>query len=56
MRKERTELETYDLLMKVTGHSTLKALKSYLRDIDAELAEDYSKFLEEKEDDTETKA
>lgn len=52
LRKERTELETYDLLMKVTGHSTLKALKAYLRDIDAELAEDYSKFLEEKEDDS----
>lgn len=55
LRKERTELETYDLLMKVTGHTTLKALKAYLRDIDAELAEDYSKFLEEKEDaETET--
>jgi len=26
-------------------------MKEYLRDIDAELAEDYSKFLEEKEDD-----
>ncbi|WP_288438014.1 hypothetical protein [uncultured Chryseobacterium sp.] len=25
LRKERTELETFDLLMKVTGHSTLKA-------------------------------
>lgn len=46
LRKERTELETYDLLMKITGHSTLKALKSYLRDIDAELADDYSIFLE----------
>ncbi|MBD3904497.1 tyrosine-type recombinase/integrase [Chryseobacterium sp. Ch-15] len=46
LRKERTELETYDLLMKITGHSTLKALKAYLRDIDAELAEDYSEFLE----------
>ncbi|UZT98695.1 hypothetical protein ODZ84_03720 [Chryseobacterium fluminis] len=29
LRKERTELETYDLLMKVTGHTTLKALKAY---------------------------
>ena len=46
LRKERTELETYDLLMRITGHSTLKALKAYLRDIDAELAEDYSEFLE----------
>lgn len=50
LRKGRTELETFDLLMKVTGHSTLKALKSYLRDIDAELAEDYSVFLENKKD------
>ncbi|MFC7347324.1 tyrosine-type recombinase/integrase [Chryseobacterium zhengzhouense] len=46
LRKEKTELETYDHLMKITGHSTLKALKAYLRDIDAELAEDYSEFLE----------
>lgn len=46
LRKEKTELETFDLLMKVTGHSTLKALKAYLRDIDAELAEDYSEYLE----------
>lgn len=45
LRKERTELETFDLLMKVTGHSTLKALKAYLRDIDAELADDYSKYF-----------
>jgi integrase len=44
-RKTKTELETYDLLMKVTGHSTLTALKSYLRDIDAELAADYSDYL-----------
>lgn len=50
LRKERKELETFDLLMKVTGHSTLKALKAYLRDIDAELAEDYSKYFEDKDD------
>lgn len=31
--------------MKITGHSTLEALKKYLRDIDAELAEDYSGYL-----------
>lgn len=45
IRKTRTELETFDLLMKITGHSTLTALKSYLREIDADLAEDYSAFL-----------
>lgn len=45
IRKEKTELETYDHLMKITGHTTLEALKAYLRDIDAELADDYSKYL-----------
>ncbi|GGD13666.1 tyrosine-type recombinase/integrase [Hyunsoonleella pacifica] len=44
-RKKYTITETYDKLMLVTGHSTLKALKEYLRDIDAELAEDYSGML-----------
>lgn len=56
IRKERTELETYDLLMKVTGHTTLKALKAYLRDIDAELAEDYSKYFENNEENAESEA
>lgn len=44
-RKFREELsysETCDKLMLITGHSTLKALKEYLKDIDAELPEDYS--------------
>ena len=45
IRKEKNLLETYDILMKITGHSTLEALKKYLRDIDAELAEDYSGYL-----------
>jgi hypothetical protein len=31
--------------MLITGHSTLDALKSYLRDVDAELPEDYSGLL-----------
>ncbi len=38
--------ETCDKLMLITGHSTLKALKAYLRDIDAELPEDYSGLLD----------
>lgn len=46
IRKQKTELETYDHLMKITGHSTLEALKAYLRDIDAELPQDYSEYLE----------
>ncbi|MFC4097392.1 MULTISPECIES: tyrosine-type recombinase/integrase [Flavobacteriaceae] len=44
-RKEFTYTETCDKLMLITGHSTLKALKSYLKDIDAELPEDYSGLL-----------
>jgi hypothetical protein len=31
--------------MPITGHSTMIALEKYLRDIDAELPEDYSEFL-----------
>jgi integrase len=44
-RKTYGQFETYDKLMLITGHSTLKALQKYLRDIDAELPEDYSKHL-----------
>ncbi|UOY04980.1 site-specific integrase [Muricauda sp. SCSIO 64092] len=45
-RKEYTYTETCDKLMLITGHSTLDALKSYLKDIDAELPEDYSGLLD----------
>jgi hypothetical protein len=31
--------------MLITGHSTITALDKYLRDIDAELPEDYSNML-----------
>ncbi|WP_338731526.1 tyrosine-type recombinase/integrase [Mangrovimonas cancribranchiae] len=34
-------------LMLITGHSTMKALEQYLRDIDAELPQDFSHFLQE---------
>ena len=34
-------------LMLITGHSTMKALESYLRDIDAALPEDYSNLFKE---------
>lgn len=33
-------------LMLITGHATISALDKYLRDIDAELPDDYSSFLE----------
>ncbi len=45
LRRKYGQSETYDKLMLITGHSTLKALQKYLRDIDAELPEDYSDLL-----------
>ncbi|MFX0556555.1 tyrosine-type recombinase/integrase [Maribacter sp. CXY002] len=45
LRKDYSTTETYDRLMLITGHSTLEALTAYLRDIDAELPEDYSGYL-----------
>ncbi|WP_300024307.1 site-specific integrase [uncultured Maribacter sp.] len=45
MRNECSRTETHDRLMLITGHSSLQALVSYLRDIDAELPEDYSNYL-----------
>lgn len=37
--------ETKSKLMLITGHTTMVALNKYLRDIDAELPEDYSSLL-----------
>jgi len=37
--------------MQVTGHTSMSALEKYLRDIDAELPEDYSEMLKKKTDD-----
>lgn len=45
LRAKHSQSETYDKLMLITGHSTLKALTQYLRDIDAELPMDYSNYL-----------
>lgn len=45
LRNKYTLSECQDKLMLITGHSTLTALKNYLRDIDAELPEDYSGML-----------
>ena len=36
-------------LMLITGHSTMEALEKYLRDIDAELPEDYSHLIRTKQ-------
>lgn len=45
LRKSYSPFETKSRLMLITGHSTMIALEQYLRDIDAELPEDYSHLL-----------
>ncbi|MFV8367621.1 tyrosine-type recombinase/integrase [Flavobacterium sp. XS1P27] len=45
LRKSYSPFETKSRLMLITGHSTMTALEQYLRDIDAELPEDYSHML-----------
>jgi integrase len=45
LRKELSTNEAKSKLMDITGHATMVALNKYLRDIDAELPEDYSKLL-----------
>ncbi len=42
LRKTNSPFETKSKLMLITGHTTITALEKYLRDIDAELPEDYS--------------
>lgn len=37
--------ETKSKLMTITGHDSMKALEKYLRNIDAELPDDYSDLL-----------
>jgi integrase len=44
-REKMSQHEAKSNLMPITGHSTMVALEKYLRDIDAELPEDYSNFL-----------
>ncbi|RKS00567.1 site-specific integrase [Flavobacterium sp. 102] len=44
--KAMTPNEAKSKLMLITGHNTMDALEKYLRDIDAVLPEDYSKFLD----------
>lgn len=43
--KTMTPFESKSKLMLITGHSTMTALEKYLRDIDAVLPDDYSKYL-----------
>ena len=44
-RETFSPFEAKSKLMLITGHTTMQALEKYLRDIDAELPEDYSEML-----------
>jgi integrase len=44
-RETMSQHEAKSKIMPISGHSTMKALEKYLRDIDAELPDDYSLFL-----------
>jgi integrase len=44
-RETMSQHEAKSKIMPISGHSTMKALEKYLRDIDAELPDDYSVFL-----------
>ena len=46
LRINHSPFEVKSIIMNITGHSTMSALDLYLRDIDAELPEDYSHLLE----------
>ena len=46
LRKTKTPHEAKSILMGITGHQTIEALEKYLRDIDAELPDDYSHLLQ----------
>ena len=43
--KQGSPFEAKSKLMQITGHSSMSALEKYLRDMDAELPEDYSEML-----------
>ncbi|MFC0604263.1 tyrosine-type recombinase/integrase [Winogradskyella pulchriflava] len=45
LKKDSSPYEAKSKLMQITGHTTMTALEKYLRDIDAELPEDYSDLL-----------
>ncbi|WP_282071353.1 tyrosine-type recombinase/integrase [Polaribacter atrinae] len=46
LREKATPFEAKSSLMLITGHTSMVSLEKYLRDIDAELPEDYSKLFE----------
>ena len=46
--KSYSPFEAKSRLMLITGHSSMTALEKYLRDIDAELPQDYSELIRTK--------
>jgi len=46
--KDGSPFEAKSRLMLITGHSSMEALEKYLRDIDAELPQDYSELIRTK--------
>ncbi|WP_282124717.1 site-specific integrase [Algibacter mikhailovii] len=51
LTKQYSEFEAKSRLMQITGQSSMAALETYLRDIDAILAEDYSNYIEQSKKD-----
>jgi integrase len=47
--KHSSPFEAKSRLKLITGHSSMTALEKYLRDIDAELPDDYSELIRTKE-------
>ena len=45
LKKDSTDYIAKGKLMPITGHQTMEALEKYLRDIDADLPDDYSKLF-----------
>ncbi len=50
LRKTKTPFEVKSEILLITGHSTMRALEMYLRDIDVEISADYSDHLKTSED------
>lgn len=47
LAKMASPFESKSRLMQITGHSSIKSLDNYLRDIDADLPDDYSQLLKD---------
>ncbi len=45
LREKMSPFEAKSNMMQITGHSTMKALEKYLREIGAEIADDYSNLI-----------